>query len=77
MLNYLRTETFDNNCTLEIYQDDQKPSYSCITCILKRNGVVVEDDSFLYQGGTLTEIGLESIEEVIRVARLEAMFVGP
>jgi len=74
MLNYLRTETFENNWTLEIYQDDQKPYYSCLTCIVKRNGVIVDDNPYLFQTGTLVDVGFGSIDELIRVVTHEAIF---
>jgi len=76
MINYLRTETFENNWTLEIYQDDQKPYYSCLTCIVKRNGVIVDDNPYLFQTGTLVDVGFGSIDELIRVVTHEAIFDG-
>lgn len=74
MLTLIRTETFPNNWLVEIYNDSTKSVENCVTCIVKKNGVIVDNMPFEFQTGTLVDMHFSSISELLKVVYIKSTF---
>jgi len=74
MLTLIRTETFPNNWLVEIYHDSTKSVENCVTCIVKKNGVIVDNMPVELGTGTLAEMHFSSISELLKVVFTKATF---